>query len=541
MWFHLIFDFLLLLFPLFVADSKRLRTPSPSTSRDVSFKKFFYLASPDSEPGDGRRVFSYALRGAAAGQALEVCFAQYWSSLGDSSVEVRAAFRTGVTPSERTVTLVPGQGWSKVSLYNPGPRTVTVKPEGKLSNWTRVLLPSAPGVVAAPTVPSRDVWPDGRLTHTISVEYGPFDQASAGKVTPSCPLLAGLLYDSPVGAQMFTFKDRHGRVVGTVDAFPEHAQLGAGSGFTCTLTVAHHDVSVLKKFERAPLWLQRSCKSDVKVAVHASRASVAMGGGGAFKARVLRPGQRCNVFVALDARAKLTGAGGSGGDVRAGDFFTGTISYVDEKSDSKVTSWGAGKMPGGFPLKAVFGGVEGGTSKGSAKKKKDSASSFGVPGTLKSRGAAALKWAIHRLTSEFEGKADEAYADEAAAVREAIEAAGGDSAAALLGGLTPEEVRCLEIMLLHSELRHADREARKGFYLGQADAAEVGGVGGDGTVVGEADVVVDVDGEAKAAEGQSAATMAASDKAGTVAAADKLIAAIDAEAIVSFVYPPPPF
>ena len=242
----------------------------------------------------------------------------------------------------------------KVSLYNPGPRVVTVKPEGKLTQWTRVLLPSAPGVIAAPAVPSRDVWPDGRLTHTISIKYGPFEQASSGKVTPSCPLLSNLLYDSPVGAQMFTFKDRCGRVVGTVDAFPEDVSLGAGKGFTCTLTVAHHDVSVLKKFEQAPLWISRSCKSDIKVAVHTSRADVAMGGAGTFKARVLRPGQRCNVFVALDTQAKLAGAGGSGGQVKAGDFFTGTISYVDEQSDSKVTSWGAGKLPGGFTLKAVL-------------------------------------------------------------------------------------------------------------------------------------------------------------------------------------------
>ena len=131
-----------------------------------------------------------------------------------------------------------------------------------------------------------------------------------GKVTPSCPLLSNLLYDSPVGAQMFTFKDRCGRVVGTVDAFPEDVSLGAGKGFTCTLTVAHHDVSVLKKFEQAPLWISRSCKSDIKVAVHTSRADVAMGGAGTFKARVLRPGQRCNVFVALDTQAKLAGARG---------------------------------------------------------------------------------------------------------------------------------------------------------------------------------------------------------------------------------------
>ena len=353
--------------------------------------------------------------------------------------------------------------------------------------------------------------------------------------------------DSPVGAQMFTFKDRHGRVVGTVDAFPEDASLGAGKGFTCTLTVAHHDVSVLKKFEKAPLWLQRSCKADVKVAVHTSRAGVATGGS-AFKARVLRPGQRCNVFVALDTQGKLAGAGGSGGDIQAGDFFSGTMSYVDEKSDSKVTSWGAGKMPGGFPLKAVFGGVKGG-SKGSGK---GASNSFGVPGSLKSRGALSLKWAINRLVNEFEGKAAAAYAAEAAVVREALEAEEdkdeGTAAqvASFLGGLTREEGRCLAVILLHSELRHADTAARKRFYLAK-EGSGAGGCAGEEEnkkkeeiVVSEAGVVLDVGGgEAKAGEGEEEAEADAeaepvvAAEAATVAAADKLIAAIDADAIVS--------
>ena len=108
------------------------------------------------------------------------------------------------------------------------------------------------------------------------------------------------------------------------------------------------------------------------------------------------------MFVALDTQAKLAGAGGSGGQIKAGDFFTGTISYVDEQSDSKVTSWGAGKLPGGFALKAVFGGVMEETDPDGSKKSADS--SHGVPGSLTSRGALSLQWAINRLVNEFEGK-----------------------------------------------------------------------------------------------------------------------------------------
>ena len=72
-----------------------------------------------------------------------------------------------------------------------------------------------------------------------------------------------------------------------------------------------------------------------------------------------------------------------------------------------------------------------------------------MPGSLTSRGALSLKWAINRLVNEFEGKAPAAYASEAAVVREALEAEEDkdegttSSERSLLGGLSREEGRCL--------------------------------------------------------------------------------------------------
>ena len=99
-----------------ITDNPQHSTLTVTHSRDISFKKFFYLASRNSE-----RVMAgaYSHTGCAEqllGSPLEVCFAQYWSSLGDSSVEVRAAF-AGDAVGANCVTLLPGEGWSKVSLY----------------------------------------------------------------------------------------------------------------------------------------------------------------------------------------------------------------------------------------------------------------------------------------------------------------------------------------------------------------------------------------------------------------------------------------
>jgi len=123
--------------------------------RDLTFKKFFYLANPTREYGDGKKVFSHAMGTNASGQTIELCFAQYWSSLGDSSVAIEVQFRTGVFPSNSHPTLVAGEGFTKIDVRNPtNGSTVLIKPTGKLTKWTRVLMPTS-FKVTPPNVQSR--------------------------------------------------------------------------------------------------------------------------------------------------------------------------------------------------------------------------------------------------------------------------------------------------------------------------------------------------------------------------------------------------
>jgi len=213
--------------------------------RDLTFKSFFYLGNPEKEYGDGRKIFSHSLlpTGSASGQTMELCFAQYWSSLGDSSVAIQCNFRTGVCPSNLVPTIVAGEGKCKIDVRNPtNGTTVQIKPTSKLDKWTRVLMPTSFKIVP-PNVQSRDVWPDGKMTQRLEVVYN-FDQKKSGKIKPSCPILANLLYDSPVGAQMCIIKNERGRVLGVSDSFPEDVEVPKGDNNTITLHISHHDLYV---------------------------------------------------------------------------------------------------------------------------------------------------------------------------------------------------------------------------------------------------------------------------------------------------------
>jgi tripeptidyl-peptidase-2 len=501
--------------------------------RDITWKKFFYLSSPNREVGDGKKVFSHSFGAASGGQTMELCFGQYWSSLGDSSVTINARFRTGIVPSTSMPTLVSGEGWTKINVRNPASGgTVLIKPTGKLTHWTRVVLPASSKVIP-PNVQSRDVWPDGKMTQCLEVTF-PFDQPKKGKITPSCPVLANLLYDSPVGAQMYIVRNAQGRVLGVSDAFPEEVEVPKGTGYTITLHVAHHDLAVLKKFETTPLHVTRKLPKAVSVSFHKSRSGVACGSE-SFGSRKLRPGTHCTVFVSCpesNVDEKLH---------QPGDFLTGTISYCDSETHQKCSHFGAGKKPGGYPFRVVVAG--GRATKGGSGNGGDGGhgASSVTPGTLTSRTALIHEWSIKRMRKEFEGKEVNKdskvgnYDGERALLLQALESS----------DISTEELVVLQTMMAQSYLHHVDSKGREQFYLSSGGAHSVTDTSNEtksegGVVSGEeVNVTVGGGGGGGGSDGETTGKSAQEEQSSTfenrtvVDAADALIALIDKDAMVS--------
>jgi tripeptidyl-peptidase-2 len=486
--------------------------------RDITFKKFFYLANPTQEYGNGRKVFSHCLTplGSASGQTMELCFAQYWSSLGDSSVTVRANFRSGVFPSNTSPTIVAGEGVCKIDVRNPiNGGTVQIKPSAKLTKWTRVLMPTS-FKVSPPNVQSRDVWPDGKMTQCLEVTYM-FDQPKSGKVTPSCPILANLLYDSPVGAQMCIVRNERGLFLGVSDAFPEEVNVPKGNRNTITLHIAHHDLSLLKKFENTPLHLSRKLDKAVSPTFHKSRASAATKNG-TFGSRKLLMGKHCTVFMACSEESLDKSH-------QPGDFLSGTMSYCNGAEHQKWSDYGEGKVPGGYMCRVVVGG---GKAKAIAKPTVDLVAATGsvdggvMPGELKSRAALMHEWSIKRLRKEFEGKKAAKEGE-----KDATAVDGDDVAAAVAVPsyeeeysvvvnslnndretlLSKNEYEVLSTMLAQSRLHHADAAGRKQCYLG-------------------------TDANIAAAETKDGDTQQAASSEDVMAAADSLLGLIDGVALV---------
>ena len=140
--------------------------------RDVSFKKSFRMVASE-RLGYTTKVYP--------GHTLEICIAQYWSSLGDSSLNVDIQFR-GVSPNEKTITFANGENILRVDLKSHLGQSA-VRPVGKLTKWHETIRPISKGVITAGSI-DRDLMPGDRLIYDLNIKYT-FQQGKSGKIVLS--------------------------------------------------------------------------------------------------------------------------------------------------------------------------------------------------------------------------------------------------------------------------------------------------------------------------------------------------------------------
>jgi len=291
-----------------------------------------------------------------AGRTLEVCLAQYWSSLGPSELDYELTFH-GILPDDNSLTLSAAEPTVNVSIAAPLYRQ-QIAPTTKLTKHRTTRSPTT--AVIKPLAPGRDVLPNGRHLYVLELTYN-FSQAKSGTVSPHFSLNDDLLYDSSFGTQLWSIFDANKRRITTDDIFPGSVKLRQGK-HVLKLQLRHDDVAKLETMKKALLTLDRPLSSPVSLGVYASRAAAARHGG-RFSSQLLERGERVSLWVGVPASVSLpTGAAG-------GDILLGTVTYGTARDGRRQS----GQRPGGFPVQYVI------PNRGDGKSRDGSADSPKLP------------------------------------------------------------------------------------------------------------------------------------------------------------------
>ena len=113
------------------------------------------------------------------GRTLELCLAQFWSSLGEAQVDAELTFH-GVLPDSQRIVLDGAELVTPLGLTSPlGPQRVA--PKGSLDTLRQTLRPTSFEI--RPLDGRRDLLPESRQMFELVLEYG-FKLDEKSKVTP---------------------------------------------------------------------------------------------------------------------------------------------------------------------------------------------------------------------------------------------------------------------------------------------------------------------------------------------------------------------
>eukprot|EP00798_Chlamydomonas_sp_ICE-L_P009787 gene9786-7671_t len=304
------------------------------------------------------------------GAALELTLAQFWSSLGPSSLTADIAFHG--------VTLQGGTGPVVLDGADGLTQVVRVKAEAKL---THIKIPVRPTEsILEPLATPRDTLPDGRvIRHRFGLCRGtserslvqrvngtevrvaaevlffaspaPLDfshEVCAAAVFFSLVVLVRLfterrkewhIYDGVVESQFYHVHDYGKRLIASGDAYPENVTLKKGD-YVIKLVLRHDNNELLEKMKNTTLVMQRQLETAVTVPVYRNKKD-ALTGGSTLSEMMLRGGDRANMILGPIPDDKLP-KDATGGRILYGKLTLG-----------QLRRGGSGAAPASFPISFI--------------------------------------------------------------------------------------------------------------------------------------------------------------------------------------------
>jgi len=273
----------------------------------------------------------------AGGHTLEVCLAQYWSSLGEGEFEMVVEFH-GLPPDDPDMHFGSGRLSGRVEVRAPL-RDERLAPEAKLEVLRRALRPQKAELRPLPG--PRDLLPERRRNHELILTYE-FELGEEAEVTPRPAISeqdeARLSWQSHLW-QIF-------------DAGKQLLASGAGSRkvklpegkHVLRFHLRHYDPKRLSSLREMVLLLDRKLAEPIELEVYAD-PDHAVRGGEKFSERILPRGERAVLFLAVPNEKQTPEF------AEPGDELRGTLTFGKEEASLA----GAGRRPGGFAIRYQVG------------------------------------------------------------------------------------------------------------------------------------------------------------------------------------------
>ena len=297
----------------------------PRVSFRGSETKLAMRIQPNSET-----VRSFKVEG---GRTMELCLAQFWSSLGDGRFEFELEFH-GLIPTDTDIQWNGSRLSSRVDV-TATLQNETVEPSASLKTLRQPYRPTKSTI--RPLSADRDALPGDWQVYELILHYE-FELDAKAEVSPRIVLSDHLESWLEYSSHLWQIFDTNRRLVASGEG-DRKANLEKGK-YVVRFHTRHDKASALEKLKQMPMLLDRKLSKPISISAHADPDGVT-NGGSKLTSRRLPRGDRIPVFLATPASLPKF--------VRPGDVLIGTISYGKEEKQLD----GSEQRPDGFPVRVV--------------------------------------------------------------------------------------------------------------------------------------------------------------------------------------------
>jgi tripeptidyl-peptidase-2 len=261
---------------------------------------------------------------------MEVCLAQFWSSLKSSNVTISIKF-SGLSCSASGDVLGGfgnSGGFSDVLNVTSGSngftrvdvaaflRKIEIVPSASLETLRKVIRPNADHFLGP--LKSRDILSDSKQIHELQLTYS-FKVSNDGtSVTCRFPRVNDVLYESCLDNFCLILYDGNKQVLAYQDIYPKSVKLQEGT-YTLKAQVKSSNVDVLEKLANMPLVLDLSLSKSISLPLFNSIGDV-ISSNGSFKRKSLEKGERTCFFIGDATMPK---------DAKYGDVLIGKLELLE--------------------------------------------------------------------------------------------------------------------------------------------------------------------------------------------------------------------
>ncbi|GES95610.1 tripeptidyl-peptidase 2-like [Rhizophagus clarus] len=204
------------------------------------------------------------------GVTLEICLAQFWSSLGNHTVSLDFVFHglqiINNTNNGDTIYVNGGEAFTRIDVVAPVRREDEIHPSISLDVLRKPLRPAEYSL--KPLSPDRDVLPNSRRVYGLLLTYKFSTTEKNVTVTPKFPAFFDLLYDSYFEDFFAIVYDSNKKVVGYLDIYAKNIKLETKGDYVIRAQVRHQSQELLEKLNSTMCFLEFSLSKKITLEVY---------------------------------------------------------------------------------------------------------------------------------------------------------------------------------------------------------------------------------------------------------------------------------